>query len=162
MEKLIITALLTMRSPTNTDKNPTTHEVELLDFLSEINLRLESTTPDVGALHATIGVDSFNVDQDGRCTGCGYDNPDVLIPRLMDRLDLFTAMFARVEAYDAGAEIPPHIAPHGTVKVFWPATEEVADAVVVSVDPTACTAHVKWCNELETTDLCVAWILPAP
>jgi len=134
-----------------------------VSFLSSSTLRLESVTPDVGTLAATIGVDDFNVDHLGVCIGCGYERPNVLIPQLLERIDNFVDMFSRLQAFDDGVPIPGYIASGSTVRVFWPETEEICRAMIVTINATNCTAHVKWLEtnpELETVDLCIAWIIP--
>jgi len=143
---------------------------DLQSFLTSVDIRLECVSPDVGAFNSSSSFSSLALepsgamlDVTGACVGCGYSNPDELVPSLMDRLDQFTEMFARLDAYDNGVPIPAFIVAGAVVDVFWPFTEEITPATIKSVDKCKGTAHVVWSFtkpfDLETRDLCVSWIL---
>ena len=145
---------------------------DLQSFLTSADIRLDCVSPDVGVFNPSsscspavaLEPSGAMLDVTGACVGCGYNNPDELIPSLMDRLDQFTEMFARLDAYDNGAPIPAYIVAGAVVDVFWPFTEEITPATIKSVDEAKGTAHVVWSFtkpfNLETRALCVSWILP--
>lgn len=150
-------------------KMNTNHDLNV--FLSSASIRLDSVSPDVGVFNPPSSVSppplqpsGVMLDVTGACIGCGYNNPDELIPSLMDRLDQFTEMFSRLDTYDNGAPIPAFIVAGAIIDVFWPFTEEITPAIVKSVDNVNNTVHVVWSftkpYNLETRDLCVSWILP--
>ena len=140
-------------------------EQDLNTFLSSATIRLDAVSPDVGVFDPPpLEPNGVMLDVTGACIGCGYSNPDELIPSLMDRLDRFKEMFDRLDTYDSGAPVPSYIDVGAVVDVFWPFTEEITPATVKAVDYNNHAVHVVWSftapYNLETRDLCVSWILP--
>tara|TARA_B100002019_G_C20742625_1_gene344710 strand:- start:71 stop:520 length:450 start_codon:yes stop_codon:yes gene_type:complete len=145
-----------------------THET-LESFFEKIDLDIITETIDVGVFENidASALTEFDVTCSLLLKTVETQTEEVkkckLCRRLKRKLKQFRGIFSRLEDYDDGAAIADNISVGNNVNVFWPATEEIAVAKILSVNYSACTVHVKWLGPdtgLETEDLSMSWIIP--